>query len=91
MDNKNVNINNERLLFHGTSKESLTLINNYGFNRSYAGMHGNVNFKTTLVFLNRATSDLPCHMYSPALYAKLFLLNLPIVNKKQNFQEISRL
>ncbi|NXP05277.1 PAR14 polymerase, partial [Thinocorus orbignyianus] len=39
MDNKNGHTNNERLLFHGTSKESLTLINNYGFNRSYAGMH----------------------------------------------------
>ncbi|NWU52151.1 PAR14 polymerase, partial [Dromas ardeola] len=39
MDNKNGNIDNQRLLFHGTSKESLTLINNYGFNRSYAGMH----------------------------------------------------
>ncbi|NXT74124.1 PAR14 polymerase, partial [Zapornia atra] len=39
MDNKNGNRNNERLLFHGTSKESLTWINNYGFNRSYAGMH----------------------------------------------------
>ncbi|NXS31108.1 PAR14 polymerase, partial [Pomatostomus ruficeps] len=39
MDKKNGNRNNERLLFHGTSKESLTLINNRGFNRSYAGMH----------------------------------------------------
>ncbi|NWS14875.1 PAR14 polymerase, partial [Pachyramphus minor] len=39
MDNKNGNTNNERLLFHGTSKESLTLINNRGFDRSYAGMH----------------------------------------------------
>ncbi|NXX20130.1 PAR14 polymerase, partial [Podargus strigoides] len=39
MDNKNGNRNNERLLFHGTCKESLTLINNQGFNRSYAGMH----------------------------------------------------
>ncbi|KAK2532667.1 protein mono-ADP-ribosyltransferase PARP14 isoform X1 [Columba livia] len=39
MDNKNGNRNNERLLFHGTNKESLDLINNYGFNRSYAGMH----------------------------------------------------
>ncbi|NXN45141.1 PAR14 polymerase, partial [Rhinoptilus africanus] len=42
MDNKNGNIDNQRLLFHGTSKESLTLINNYGFNRSYAGMHAAV-------------------------------------------------
>ncbi|NXK31698.1 PAR14 polymerase, partial [Piprites chloris] len=39
MDNKNGNTNNERLLFHGTSKESITLINNRGFDRSYSGMH----------------------------------------------------
>ncbi|NXK17655.1 PAR14 polymerase, partial [Arenaria interpres] len=39
MDNKNGNTNNERLLFHGTSKESITFINNRGFDRSYAGMH----------------------------------------------------
>lgn len=92
MDNKNGNRNNERLLFHGTSKESLTLINTGGFNRSYAGMHGNTNFKTTLVFLNRARTDLPCHLYSSALYAKLFvLLNFPTANKKQNCQEIHRL
>lgn len=43
---KNTNGDNEKLLFHGTSKESLPLINGTGFNRSYAGMHGNVNFKT---------------------------------------------
>lgn len=46
MANKNINGDNEKLLFHGTSKESLTLINSTGFNRSYAGVHGNVNFKT---------------------------------------------
>ncbi|XP_009994325.1 PREDICTED: poly [ADP-ribose] polymerase 14 [Chaetura pelagica] len=39
MDIKNGTTNNEKLLFHGTSKESLILINNRGFNRSYAGMH----------------------------------------------------
>ncbi|XP_015724138.1 protein mono-ADP-ribosyltransferase PARP14 isoform X2 [Coturnix japonica] len=39
MDEKNGNNNNEKLLFHGTSAESLTFINNYGFNRSYAGMN----------------------------------------------------
>ncbi|XP_059331487.1 protein mono-ADP-ribosyltransferase PARP14-like [Ammospiza nelsoni] len=39
IDKKNGNRNNERLLFHGTSQESLTLINKKGFNRSYAGMH----------------------------------------------------
>ncbi|NXN91385.1 PAR14 polymerase, partial [Rhinopomastus cyanomelas] len=40
MDNKNGNRNNEKHLFHGTSKDSVTLINNYGFNRSYAGTNG---------------------------------------------------
>uniref|UniRef100_A0A8C5JS33 Poly [ADP-ribose] polymerase n=1 Tax=Junco hyemalis TaxID=40217 RepID=A0A8C5JS33_JUNHY len=39
IDKKNGHRNNERLLFHGTSQESLTLINKKGFNRSYAGMH----------------------------------------------------
>ncbi|NWU40255.1 PAR14 polymerase, partial [Hylia prasina] len=39
MDKKNGHKNNERLLFHGTSQESLTFINKHGFNRSYAGMH----------------------------------------------------
>ncbi|NWS05484.1 PAR14 polymerase, partial [Motacilla alba] len=39
IDKKNGNTNNERLLFHGTSQESITLINKKGFNRSYAGMH----------------------------------------------------
>ncbi|XP_070586684.1 protein mono-ADP-ribosyltransferase PARP14-like [Erythrolamprus reginae] len=39
MDAKNGSINNERLLFHGTSSTSVTYINNTGFNRSYAGLH----------------------------------------------------
>ncbi|XP_061860494.1 protein mono-ADP-ribosyltransferase PARP14 isoform X2 [Colius striatus] len=39
MDNKNGGRNNERLLFHGTSKESSAIINYNGFNRSYAGKH----------------------------------------------------
>ncbi|NXW86314.1 PAR14 polymerase, partial [Alopecoenas beccarii] len=39
MDKRNSNRNNERLLFHGTNKESLDMINNHGFNRSYAGIH----------------------------------------------------
>ncbi|OWK60409.1 Poly [ADP-ribose] polymerase 14 [Lonchura striata] len=39
IDKKNGDKNNERLLFHGTSQESLTLINKHGFNRSYAGMN----------------------------------------------------
>ncbi|NXI15503.1 PAR14 polymerase, partial [Irena cyanogastra] len=39
MDKKNGNRNNERLLFHGTSQESLSFINKHGFNRSFAGMN----------------------------------------------------
>ncbi|XP_050755660.1 protein mono-ADP-ribosyltransferase PARP14-like [Gymnogyps californianus] len=54
MDNKNGNRNNERLLFHGTSKESLTLINNRGFNRSYAGMHA-ANFGNGTYFAVNAS------------------------------------
>ncbi|NXA55432.1 PAR14 polymerase, partial [Nothocercus julius] len=40
MDKKNGNRNNERQLFHGTRRDSITLINNRGFNRSYAGANG---------------------------------------------------
>ncbi|NXA42764.1 PAR14 polymerase, partial [Eudromia elegans] len=40
MDKKNGNRNNERHLFHGTSRDSITLINSRGFNRSYAGANG---------------------------------------------------
>uniref|UniRef100_A0A672JFB8 Poly [ADP-ribose] polymerase n=1 Tax=Salarias fasciatus TaxID=181472 RepID=A0A672JFB8_SALFA len=40
MDQKNRTTNNERLLFHGTKSASVDLINNKGFNRSYAGTHG---------------------------------------------------
>ncbi|NXC14958.1 PAR14 polymerase, partial [Corythaeola cristata] len=54
MDNKNGNRNNERLLFHGTSKESLPLINNRGFNRSYAGMHA-ANFGNGTYFAVNAS------------------------------------
>ncbi|NWR77637.1 PAR14 polymerase, partial [Centropus unirufus] len=54
MDKKNGNRNNERLLFHGTSKESLTLINNQGFNRSYAGMHA-ANFGNGTYFAVNAS------------------------------------
>ncbi|XP_075008918.1 protein mono-ADP-ribosyltransferase PARP14 isoform X6 [Calonectris borealis] len=54
MDNKNGNRNNERFLFHGTSKESLTLINNHGFNRSYAGMHA-ANFGNGTYFAVNAS------------------------------------
>ncbi|NXR48585.1 PAR14 polymerase, partial [Hippolais icterina] len=39
MDKKNGHRNNERLLFHGTNQDSITLINKKGFNRSFAGTH----------------------------------------------------
>ncbi|NWH33473.1 PAR14 polymerase, partial [Chloropsis hardwickii] len=60
MDKKNGNRNNERLLFHGTSQESLTSINEYGFNRSYAGMHA-ANFGNGTYFAvhaNYSANDL---------------------------------
>ncbi|NXK44053.1 PAR14 polymerase, partial [Chauna torquata] len=59
MADKNGSRNNERFLFHGTSKESLTLINSYGFNRSYAGMHA-ANFGNGTYFAvnaNYSASD----------------------------------
>lgn len=63
-------------------------VNKNGFNRSYAGMHGNVGFKPSLVFLSGAGRDLLCHLYSPVLFAEhLVLLHLPIRNKRQNCQE----
>ncbi|XP_030310267.1 protein mono-ADP-ribosyltransferase PARP14 isoform X2 [Calypte anna] len=57
MDKKNGNTNNERLLFHGTSKESLTLINNHGFNRSYAGAHAANYGKGTYFAVDAAYSS----------------------------------
>ncbi|NWV35477.1 PAR14 polymerase, partial [Grantiella picta] len=59
MDKKNGSRNNERLLFHGTSKESLALINYHGFNRSYAGAHA-ANFGNGTYFAvnaNYSASD----------------------------------
>ncbi|TDH12644.1 hypothetical protein EPR50_G00049200 [Perca flavescens] len=40
MEVKNKHTNNEMVLFHGTGATSIDLINNQGFNRSYAGAHG---------------------------------------------------
>uniref|UniRef100_A0A674PIM8 Poly [ADP-ribose] polymerase n=1 Tax=Takifugu rubripes TaxID=31033 RepID=A0A674PIM8_TAKRU len=37
MEQKNGHQNNERILFHGTSEETIATINANGFNRSYAG------------------------------------------------------
>ncbi|NXU37475.1 PAR14 polymerase, partial [Drymodes brunneopygia] len=60
MDKKNGSRNNERLLFHGTSEESLAFINNRGFNRSYAGVHA-ANFGNGTYFAvnaNYSANDL---------------------------------
>lgn len=40
MEAKNKHKNNEKLLFHGTRATSVDLINDKGFNRSYAGTNG---------------------------------------------------
>ncbi|XP_026129270.1 poly [ADP-ribose] polymerase 14-like [Carassius auratus] len=40
MEVKNKHKNNEKLLFHGTDTYKTDQINNQGFNRSFAGMHG---------------------------------------------------
>ncbi|XP_060765229.1 protein mono-ADP-ribosyltransferase PARP14-like isoform X2 [Neoarius graeffei] len=42
LDKKNNHTNNEKLLFHGTGSDNIDKINERGFNRSYAGMHGAV-------------------------------------------------
>ncbi|NWT56883.1 PAR14 polymerase, partial [Erythrocercus mccallii] len=54
MDKKNGHINNEKLLFHGTSQESLIRINKSGFNRSYAGTHA-ANFGNGTYFAVNAS------------------------------------
>ncbi|NWV76427.1 PAR14 polymerase, partial [Dasyornis broadbenti] len=54
MDKKNGSRKNEKLLFHGTSKESLALISNHGFNRSYAGTHA-ANFGNGTYFAVNAS------------------------------------
>ncbi|XP_017345055.1 protein mono-ADP-ribosyltransferase PARP14 isoform X2 [Ictalurus punctatus] len=40
LEKKNKHTNNEKLLFHGTGADNIDKINDRGFNRSYAGMHG---------------------------------------------------
>jgi len=47
---KNKNQDNEKLLFHGTAKSSLSTINYNGFNRGFAGMHGE-SFSKAVNFL----------------------------------------
>lgn len=41
LEQKNGHAHNEKQLFHGTSGQATDRINKHGFNRSYAGMHGN--------------------------------------------------
>ncbi|XP_050977650.1 protein mono-ADP-ribosyltransferase PARP14-like [Labeo rohita] len=40
LEEKNQHKNNEKCLFHGTGPDTTDQINNHGFNRSFAGMHG---------------------------------------------------
>lgn len=40
MEQRNGHQNNERRLFHGTSEDTVAIINDKGFNRSYAGKNG---------------------------------------------------
>ncbi|XP_061050236.1 protein mono-ADP-ribosyltransferase PARP14 isoform X2 [Eubalaena glacialis] len=47
MDAKNGQLINEKLLFHGTDADSVTLVNGKGFNRSYAGKNATVFGKGT--------------------------------------------
>nr|XP_009491491.1 PREDICTED: poly [ADP-ribose] polymerase 14 [Pelecanus crispus] len=72
MDNKNGTTNNERLLFHGTSKESLTLINNQGFNRSYAGVHA-ANFGNGTYFAVNASYSASDTYSKPDVHGKKYM------------------
>ncbi|NXS47673.1 PAR14 polymerase, partial [Balaeniceps rex] len=72
MDNKNGNRINEKLLFHGTSKESLTLINNHGFNRSYAGMHA-ANFGNGTYFAVHASYSAGDTYSKPDVHGKKYM------------------
>ncbi|NXG22938.1 PAR14 polymerase, partial [Grallaria varia] len=72
MDDKNGTTNNERLLFHGTSKESLTLINNHGFNRSYAGMHA-ANFGNGTYFAVNANYSAQDTYSKPDVHGKKYM------------------
>ncbi|XP_049566397.1 protein mono-ADP-ribosyltransferase PARP14 isoform X2 [Orcinus orca] len=47
MDAKNGQLINEKLLFHGTDADSVTLVNGKGFNRSYAGKNATAYGKGT--------------------------------------------
>uniref|UniRef100_A0A670ICM8 Poly [ADP-ribose] polymerase n=3 Tax=Podarcis muralis TaxID=64176 RepID=A0A670ICM8_PODMU len=62
MDDKNGHTNNEKPLFHGTAFTSIKLINDYGFNRSYAGMHAAAYGNGTYFAVNAQYSA--CDTYS---------------------------
>lgn len=54
MEQKNGHQNNEKTLFHGTSEDTVPIINEHGFNRSYAGKNG-AKFRSSkrlLLYLN---------------------------------------
>lgn len=40
MEQKNGHSNNEKVLFHGTTQDTVRVINELGFNRSYSGKNG---------------------------------------------------
>lgn len=54
MEQRNGHQNNERRLFHGTCHTTVAHINDYGFNRSYAGKNGE---KLVLNILDAVESD----------------------------------
>ncbi|XP_055008012.1 protein mono-ADP-ribosyltransferase PARP14-like isoform X2 [Boleophthalmus pectinirostris] len=57
MDQKNGHQNNERQLFHGTSHDTIALINEHGFNRSYAGKNATAYGKGTYFAVNAQYSS----------------------------------
>ncbi|TSM60565.1 Poly [ADP-ribose] polymerase 14 [Bagarius yarrelli] len=56
MEQKNGHQNNEKLLFHGTREESISQINENGFNRSYAGKNAASYGKGTYFALHASYS-----------------------------------
>ncbi|XP_029981171.1 protein mono-ADP-ribosyltransferase PARP14-like isoform X2 [Sphaeramia orbicularis] len=57
MDQKNgKQANNEKRLFHGTSDDTLAIITNHGFNRSYAGKNATAYGKGTYFAVNASYS-----------------------------------
>ncbi|XP_028608059.1 protein mono-ADP-ribosyltransferase PARP14 [Grammomys surdaster] len=56
MDEKNGNVKNEKLLFHGTEAISVPQLNSNGFNRSYAGKNATAYGKGTYFAVNASYS-----------------------------------